>query len=729
MLHPTVAPGEGDSRPTGSLASVLGDPSATPMKVVFYAWRDLANPLAGGSEVLIDRLASGLVERGHDVSLVCAGPVAQREYKVVRNGGTYSQYVLAPLRHMTTFRDADLVVDVANGMSFYTPMWRRKPSICFVNHVHTAQWAAWFPRPIAAVARGIEKDLMPFAYRNRLFVAVSPSTASALEAIGVDPDRIRIVHNGVDPVATLLPKSPEPLFVALGRLVPHKRYDLLLRQWERVREQVGGRLIIAGDGPERARLTELAGEGVELVGQISEAEKTRLLGTAWLFLHPSMLEGWGIVIMEAASAGTATLGFSVPGVQDSVVAGTSGVLVRSESEFGNEWIRLAQDASARSALEVGARSVARRYSWTRSVDDFVRVAEEAVRGPQPAATPRTIRPNRAPAHRTKTSPGRPEVSVVVPAFNEGGRIRHSLRQLTAALADFNSELILVDDGSNDDTVAIAADALSRDDRSSIVRLPSHQGKGAAVRTGVARAAGQAIVFMDADLATDLSHLPDALVALGDHHMAIGSRSVPGSSTSGASATRVHMGRAFYRLARQVTDVPISDFQCGFKAFRSSTAKLLFHLSLVDGLAFDVEILMLADKIGYRVAEIPVKWEAIDGGPVRPFRDAPRMAVDVFRTRLQWSSARTLAALQASSSEDSEEAVAVLRSRLRGLDTVVPWCDGAMALLPFVGLGTAQEMAERLRGQLPTFDVHASSVDARYLLGPSADALRSALAAS
>jgi hypothetical protein len=143
----------------------------------------------------------------------------------------------------------------------------------------------------------------------------------------------------------------------------------------------------------------------------------------------------------------------------------------------------------------------------------------------------------------------------------------------------------------------------------------------------------------------------------------------------------------------------------------------------------VELLVLANKIGYRVAEIPVKWEAVGGGPVRPFRDAPRMAADVVRTRLQWSSARTLAALQASSSEHGDEVVGILRSRLRGLDTVVPWCDGAMALLPFVAHGTAQEMAERLQGELPQFDVQASSVDARYLLGPSADALRSALSAS
>src|SRR4051812_9324858 len=146
------------------------------MKILFCAWRDLANPLAGGSEVLIDRLAGGLTERGHDVTLLCAGPTATREYSVVESGSTYSQYLRAPFHYLSQFRDADLVVDVANGMSFFAPMWRRKPSICFVNHVHTEQWAAWFPRPVATVARNVERRLMPMAYRNHLFVAVSPST-------------------------------------------------------------------------------------------------------------------------------------------------------------------------------------------------------------------------------------------------------------------------------------------------------------------------------------------------------------------------------------------------------------------------------------------------------------------------------------------------------------------------------------------------------------------------
>ncbi len=126
-----------------------------------------------------------------------------------------------------------------------------------------------------------------------LLVAVSPSTAQALRGIGVSRDRIRVVHNGVEEPGPRAPRSIEPLFVAVGRLVEYKRIDLLLRLWERVRPVVGGRLLIVGDGPERERLERLAGPGVEFTGHVSEARKHELLCAAWLLLHPSAVEGGG----------------------------------------------------------------------------------------------------------------------------------------------------------------------------------------------------------------------------------------------------------------------------------------------------------------------------------------------------------------------------------------------------------------------------------------------------
>lgn len=358
------------------------------MRIVFLAWKDLAHPLAGGSEVLVDRLASGLVERGHHVSLLCGGPVGARPYQVVDTGGTYDQYLRAPLHALAAHRHADVVVDVANGMPFFSPLWHRGPTVCLVNHIHREHWRMWFPRPLAAVGRAVETRLTPALYRHCLFIAVSASTADGLVHQGVDRERIRIVHNGVDHCDRPVAKAPEPLFVAIGRLVPQKRYEILLAAWEHVRPITGGRLVIAGEGPERRRLERLAGPGVSLPGRVSEVDKHELLAAGWLFLHPSLVEGWGLVIMEAAAHGTPAIGFDVPGVRDSIIDGRSGCLVRSTADLVHSWITLTADRERRLALGHGAKERAGVFSWAQSVDSLLTVVDDArARGGGPARRP------------------------------------------------------------------------------------------------------------------------------------------------------------------------------------------------------------------------------------------------------------------------------------------------------------------------------------------------------
>jgi glycosyltransferase involved in cell wall biosynthesis len=349
-----------------------------PKNVLFVAWRDLANRRAGGSEVLIDQLASGMLARGHRVTLLCGGQTEERPYQVIRNGGLYTQFLRAPAAYLRNFRDADLIVEVCNGMPFLTPLWSRRPVICLVNHVHTELWPIRFPWPLSAVGQRVETRLMPWVHRRNLFLTVSGSTADALAGMGVGRDRIRQICNGVEQPDPLTPRSPEPMFLALGRLADYKRIDLLLRLWHRVRDVTGGRLVIAGDGPERARLEALAGPGVEFTGRVSEQEKHRLLCSAWLLVHPALIEGWGIVVAEAAIRGTPAVGFDVPGLRDSVLTGTSGVLVRTEGQFAQAWASLALDREGREAMGVAARLRAERLHWADAVEGFAKTADEAI---------------------------------------------------------------------------------------------------------------------------------------------------------------------------------------------------------------------------------------------------------------------------------------------------------------------------------------------------------------
>jgi glycosyltransferase involved in cell wall biosynthesis len=346
--------------------------------IVFIAWRDLANKDAGGSELLVDRLAHGMAAKRDRVTLLCGGPVGERPYEVRRNGGTYSQFLRAPFAFRRHLRDADLVVEVCNGMPYLSPLWTRRPVVCLVNHVHTELWALRFPPPFSTVGRFTEASVMPWVHRENLFLTVSASTFAGLREIGVDTDRIRLICNGVEPGPPPAPRSVEPLFLAFGRLAEYKRIDVLLRLWERVRHVTGGRLVIAGDGPERERLEAMAGPDVVFTGRVSEEEKHRLMSAAWLLLHPASIEGWGIVVAEAAVRGTPAVGFSVPGLRDSVVHDETGFLVRTEGEFASAWASLAIDDRRRHAMGRAARERALQLHWSEAVEGFAAVADEAI---------------------------------------------------------------------------------------------------------------------------------------------------------------------------------------------------------------------------------------------------------------------------------------------------------------------------------------------------------------
>jgi glycosyltransferase involved in cell wall biosynthesis len=341
------------------------------MRVLFLTWRDLEHPQAGGSEVVVDRLAVELVRRGHDVTVLSGGPVGARVYEAHDLGGPFQQYLRAPIAYWRRYRRCDVIIDVSNGLPFFAPLWSRRPTLLLVHHVHRDQWRQRFGPALTRVGWFAERVVVPRLYRRHRVLAVSASTRDDLVQIGFAAQQISAIDLGVDVPQTVGPKSAEPLFVFLGRLVSHKRVDIILRVWDRVRATVGGRLVIAGDGPDRERLQALAGPGVEFVGHQSDKAKDRLLAEAWLLVVASHHEGWGVVVMEAAARGTPTLALDAPGVRDAVQDGITGCLTADEDDLARVWTDLVDDEDRRRSLGKTARCRAVTLTWARTADQLL----------------------------------------------------------------------------------------------------------------------------------------------------------------------------------------------------------------------------------------------------------------------------------------------------------------------------------------------------------------------
>ena len=233
-------------------------------------------------------------------------------------------------------------------------------------------------------------------------------------------------------------------------------------------------------------------------------------------------------------------------------------------------------------------------------------------------------------------PELPELSIVVPAFNEEARLAPTLRSyLTYCRRHYpGTELIVVDDGSLDGTSQVAEGLGAEFPEIRLIRLAQNQGKGFAVRSGVVNARGSRILFADADGASpieELARLEQAISAGAD--VAIGSRALSESGVEvRAKLYRRFIGRAFHRLVELLTVRDIKDTQCGFKLFRGPVAHDLFSRMRMRGFSFDVEVLVMANRRGYKVAEVPINWTHQPGSKVNLVTDSLRMARDLFAIR-------------------------------------------------------------------------------------------------
>jgi len=238
-----------------------------------------------------------------------------------------------------------------------------------------------------------------------------------------------------------------------------------------------------------------------------------------------------------------------------------------------------------------------------------------------------------------------DLTIVIPAFNESLRISPYLTRIASYLdrRGRSHEIIVVDDGSQDGTSAVVHALTTTNPRIRLLRLEQNRGKGCAVRTGMLQARGNLVLFADADGATaiqELERLEAALAAGAD--LAIGSRTLATGLKGYTVVARWHrtvLGNTFNRIVRQLGVQGFRDTQCGFKLFRREMAQDLFSVACVDSYGFDLEILYIAARRGYRITEVPVNWSDQAGSKVSVLRDGLRMLHDLLAVRRRYAAGR------------------------------------------------------------------------------------------
>jgi len=366
--------------------------------VLLLCWRDTGHPQGGGSETYLQRIGSQLARSGVKVTLRTARYPGSARREVVdgvhisRGGGHYSLYIwaglamvaarigLGPLRRVRP----DVVVDTQNGLPFMARLAFGRKVAVLVHHCHREQW------PVAGPVMGrvgwfVESKLSPRVHRRNQYVTVSLPSARDLTRLGVDPEHIAVVRNGLDeaPAQTLdVPRSATPRVVVLSRLVPHKQIEDALDAVAELRRRIPDvHLEILGSGWWEQRLVDHAAllnisDAVTFHGHVDDNTKHELLQRCWVHVLPSRKEGWGVAVTEAAQHAVPTIGYrSSGGLTDSIVDGVTGLLVDDHEELVGDLERLLTDDVLRDQLGAKAQARCGEFSWGLTADAMRTVLE------------------------------------------------------------------------------------------------------------------------------------------------------------------------------------------------------------------------------------------------------------------------------------------------------------------------------------------------------------------
>ena len=350
------------------------------LRLLWFNWRDIKHPDAGGAEVFTHEVALRLAKKGYDVTQFAARfPNSSKQeeidgLKIIRDGGKYTVYNKAKHHYEINNQDYDIVIDEINTRPFLTPKFVTDKPILAIFHQLAREF--WFYETLFPLNYlgyyYLEKKWLSY-YRNTPVITVSNSSKDDLRAMGLK--KIFIVPEGlnVTPLSSVKEKDTSPTIVFIGRLKKAKLPDHAIEAFKLIKEEIkDAKMLIIGSGYMRDRLENSKVRDVSFYGNVTDDIKYNLLSKAHLVLVPGVREGWGLVVTESNAMGTPAVAYNVPGLRDSIKDEVTGVLTKENSPFAlfKSALRLLNDKDLLSKLSQNALVYAQQFNWENTAQAF-----------------------------------------------------------------------------------------------------------------------------------------------------------------------------------------------------------------------------------------------------------------------------------------------------------------------------------------------------------------------
>ena len=368
------------------------------MRILILNWRDLTHPRAGGAELVTMEHAKGWVKRGHAVTLLTGWYGGKKEetidgIHIVRRAGSLTIYLYVVFYVLLNGKSFDVIVDEAHGFPYFSPIFTKTPVVLFIHEIAGEIWDYMFPFPKNVIGKMLESFYFRL-YRKCYVWTDAPSTVDELVGRGIPRDRCLAIPCPIVADKKLLvhhepgTKNQEPTYLFVSRVVRMKGIEEVIKAFSFIaREQPKSKLWIVGGG-EDAYVNELktmiSEYGIEknvvLFGMVSEKKKYELMARAHLLLHASVKEGWGLVVLEAASVGTPSVVYNVPGLCDVVQHGKTGVVVMNNSpqDMAREAVALYHNKKLYSRFQKDGVQWANSFKWNNVIAQSELLLKQAV---------------------------------------------------------------------------------------------------------------------------------------------------------------------------------------------------------------------------------------------------------------------------------------------------------------------------------------------------------------